>query len=85
MRKSGALFNDALRLAGTCVPVVWLALSAGVAQGQEAASPQAQGAVNPSVTKPFQAMINTICSKCHNTTDWAGGFAFDSLDVNHPG
>jgi Protein of unknown function (DUF1592)/Protein of unknown function (DUF1588)/Protein of unknown function (DUF1585)/Protein of unknown function (DUF1595)/Protein of unknown function (DUF1587) len=77
MRKSGAWFNDALRLAGTCVPLVWLGLSAGVAQGQEA--------VNSSVTKPFQAMINTICSKCHNTTDWAGGFAFDSLNLSHPG
>jgi len=30
-------------------------------------------------------MINGICDKCHNTTDWAGGFAFDTLDLSHPG
>ncbi|MGB6451998.1 MAG: DUF1592 domain-containing protein [Steroidobacteraceae bacterium] len=77
MRKSGALFNDALRLVGACLPLVWLALSAGVAQGAEAA--------NSANLQPFHAMINNICSKCHNTTDWAGGFAFDSLDLSHPG
>lgn len=77
MRKSGALFNDALRLAGAWVPLVWLGLSAGVAQGAEAP--------NPATLQPFHSMINNICSKCHNTTDWAGGFAFDSLDLSHPG
>ncbi|HUN25858.1 MAG TPA: DUF1592 domain-containing protein [Steroidobacteraceae bacterium] len=35
--------------------------------------------------QPFHTMINTICDKCHNTTDWAGGFAFDTLDLSHPG
>ena len=30
-------------------------------------------------------MINNICDKCHNTTDWAGGFAFDTLDLSNPG
>jgi hypothetical protein len=77
MRKSGTSWGYALRRAGACAPVVWLALSAGVAHGQAAASPDA--------TKPYSNMIHNICDKCHNTTDWAGGFAFDTLDLSHPG
>ena len=77
MRTSGARFRSALIRTGACTPLVCLALSVGVASGQEAASPAAM--------QPFHTMINTICDKCHNTTDWAGGFAFDTLDLSHPG
>lgn len=63
--------------AGAYVPILSLALSFGVAYGHGKASPVA--------LKPFHAMFHTICDKCHNTTDWAGGFAFDILDLNHPG
>jgi len=77
MRKSGTSFGYALRRVGACVPLAWLALSAGVAHGEAAGSADA--------TKPFSDMIHGICDKCHNTTDWAGGFAFDTLDLSHPG
>jgi Protein of unknown function (DUF1592)/Protein of unknown function (DUF1588)/Protein of unknown function (DUF1585)/Protein of unknown function (DUF1587)/Protein of unknown function (DUF1595) len=78
MRKSGALSRYALMRVGACVPLVWLAFSAGVAHGQAAVNSAA-------TTKPFSDMIHGICDKCHNTTDWAGGFAFDTLDLSHPG
>ena len=25
------------------------------------------------------ALLNTYCEKCHNTTDWTGGIAFDTM------
>jgi hypothetical protein len=75
MRASGLLSKYALVLAGACVPVAWLGLPAGVAQGQEAMSPGADKALNDLAT-------NT-CEKCHNTTDWAGSLAMDSLDLGH--
>jgi hypothetical protein len=52
-----------------------LGLPAGVAQGQEAVSPAPDKALNDLAT-------NT-CEKCHNTTDWAGSLAMDSLDLGH--
>jgi hypothetical protein len=76
MRKSGAGLNHALRRAGACAPLVWLALAAGSAHAQSA---------NPNLVKAFNDLTNSNCEKCHNTTDWAGGFAFDILDVSHPG
>jgi hypothetical protein len=74
----------ALMRAGACAPVVLFALAAGVARAQGAA--QTQGAASADAgLKPYHTMINNICDKCHNTTDWAGGFAFDTLDLSQPG
>jgi mono/diheme cytochrome c family protein len=75
MRESGLLARCALVLAGTCVPVAWLGLSAGVAQGQEA--------VSPGPDKVLNDLATNSCEKCHNTTDWAGSLAMDSLDLSH--
>ncbi|MGH8259978.1 MAG: DUF1587 domain-containing protein, partial [Steroidobacteraceae bacterium] len=80
MRERGVGLSGVLMRASACVPLAWLALSAGVAQGADAAS-----TANAATLKPFHTMINGICDKCHNTTDWAGGFAFDTLDLSHPG
>src|SRR5690242_19395651 len=33
----------------------------------------------PAGAKEKWAFLNKYCSKCHNTQDWAGGIAFDSL------
>jgi mono/diheme cytochrome c family protein len=73
MRKSGAWLTYAVTLAGACVPTAWLALSPGVAQAQE---PAPAGA-----SQPYRDLLNSNCSKCHNATDWAGGLAFDTLDL----
>ncbi|MEJ1966704.1 MAG: DUF1592 domain-containing protein [Gammaproteobacteria bacterium] len=77
MRKSGTLSRYALLLAGACVPVAQLALAAEAAPDHEA--------VSTSPAKAFSDLIDANCVKCHNTTDWAGGMAFDTLDVSHPG
>jgi len=79
MRKSGALLRRALAIAGACVPLAALAASSGAAEGQGAAK------AAPADPKHFEQLLNDNCSKCHNTTDWAGGLAFDTLDVGHPG
>jgi hypothetical protein len=76
MPKSGALFRSALLLAGACLPLAWAALSPEVVHAQEAATPAAQ---------PFDALIQNNCVKCHNTTDWAGSLALDTMDLAHPG
>ncbi|HEX4676971.1 MAG TPA: DUF1592 domain-containing protein [Steroidobacteraceae bacterium] len=65
----------ALVLASACMPVAWLGLTAAVAQAQESVSPAPDNALTDLAT-------NT-CEKCHNTTDWAGSLAMDSLDLGH--
>jgi Protein of unknown function (DUF1592)/Protein of unknown function (DUF1588)/Protein of unknown function (DUF1585)/Protein of unknown function (DUF1587)/Protein of unknown function (DUF1595)/Cytochrome C oxidase, cbb3-type, subunit III len=75
MRGSGALSRYALILAGVCVPLAWLGLLAGVAHGQEAASTGSD--------KALSNLAANYCEKCHNTTDWAGSLAMDSMDLSH--
>ena len=85
MRKSGAFPRLALILAGACMPVAWLGLSAGMAYGEDA-HPQAaqdQAAATPTVDTPLHGIASNFCEKCHNTTDWAGSLAMDSLDLSH--
>jgi hypothetical protein len=76
VRKSVAVFKYGLMRAGACVPLAWLALSAGVAHGQ--------GTANPA-TQRFDDLLSNNCEKCHNATDWAGGLAYDTMDVSHAG
>jgi hypothetical protein len=72
MRKSGVLSKYALILAGAFVPVAW------AGDVPENAGP---GAV---VDTPLANIATNFCEKCHNTTDWAGSLAMDSLDLAHP-
>src|SRR5690348_2007534 len=87
MRKSGALSKYALMLAGACVPVAWLGLPAGAAGAAEGppATPtqEAASAPPPGVNKPLNDLATNFCEKCHNTTDWAGSLAMDSMDLAH--
>jgi hypothetical protein len=75
MRESGPLSKYALVLAGACMPVAWLGLPARVAQAQEA--------VSPAPDEALDNLATNVCEKCHNTTDWAGSLAMDSLDLAH--
>lgn len=77
MRKSGAGFGSALKLAGACLPLAWIALSTQVAQGQ--------GAVNADASQPLNHLVSANCLKCHNTEDWAGKLAMDTLDLGKAG
>jgi hypothetical protein len=74
MRKSGAMFGSAFRLAGTVVPMAWLALSPGLANAQAAGG-----------SKPLGDLVNNYCVGCHNAEDWAGSLAFDTLELGHVG
>lgn len=80
--QSGAFFGRALRLTGACVPLVWLALSVGIAHGQGAAT---AGTVSADSDKTFSHLVGTTCVKCHNADDWAGGVAMDTLNLGHVG
>ena len=75
MRKSGALSRSVLMLAGACAPLACLALSPDAAPVPQAAS--------PGTPKVFTDMVNTRCVKCHNSTDWAGSIAMDTMDLDH--
>jgi mono/diheme cytochrome c family protein len=83
MRKSGPLLKRAL--AGLCVPLAGLVFSVGIAQGEDAPSQGQAASAASTATKPYDDLISNNCLKCHNTTDWAGGMALDTLDVAHPG
>jgi len=77
------------------VPVAWLALAAGIAHGQAAAqgpgaapaSPEAhiQPAPQAAPENPLEHLANSYCEKCHNTTDWSGNLAMDSMDLTRVG
>ena len=47
--------------------------------------PPPQAAKAPVADKPLENLVDDYCSKCHNTTDWAGNVAMDSMDLAHPG
>ncbi len=64
-------------LAGACVPLAGSALAAEVPHGQVAT-----GAGDE--VQRFEQLISDNCTKCHNTTDWAGGVALETLDLAHP-
>ena len=32
---------------------------------------------------PVQQLLEQNCSKCHNSTDWAGGVAFDTMSLGN--
>jgi hypothetical protein len=76
VRKSGPLSKYALVLVGACAPVAWLGFSAGVAQGQESL-------ITGAADKALNDLATNYCEKCHNTTDWAGSLAMDSMDLSH--
>lgn len=75
MRKSGARSKYTLMLAGACAPLVGFGLTTDVARSQEAVSTVAD--------TPLADLARNYCEKCHNTTDWAGSLAMDSLDLAH--
>src|SRR5690348_14788148 len=85
MRKSGALSKYALVLAGACLPIAGLSLSAEVAQaqGQDQGQAVAPAPASPAPNKALNDIATNFCEKCHNTTDWAGSLAMDSMDLAH--
>src|SRR5262245_24083432 len=64
----GAFFGRALKMAGGGLSGALLAALSPVAMAQTAG--------NTAGTGGFTPMLNTYCSKCHNSEDWAGGLAF---------
>jgi len=77
MRKSGAMMVHARKVAGACVPLAWFLLAPSAQAAGDASS--AEGA------SKFTALTKAYCVKCHNTEDWAGGVAMDTLDLAHAG
>jgi hypothetical protein len=53
------------------------ALAADAAHGHEGLQP-ASAAAGDGTEKQWQ-FFDDYCSKCHNSTDWAGGVAFDTM------
>jgi mono/diheme cytochrome c family protein len=84
MRKRGALFGQAWQptaacmaaayMAAGCMAVAWFGLAAPPAQAQVPANPD---------VRAFGTLITEKCAKCHNTEDWAGSLAFDTVELAH--
>jgi Protein of unknown function (DUF1592)/Protein of unknown function (DUF1588)/Protein of unknown function (DUF1585)/Protein of unknown function (DUF1595)/Protein of unknown function (DUF1587)/Cytochrome C oxidase, cbb3-type, subunit III len=49
-----------------------------------ACAPVAWADPGAAATTPLADIATNFCEKCHNTTDWAGSLAMDSLDLDHP-
>jgi len=62
---------------------LWRKLVAGSAMLLLPAIAFAGDAAADDVAKEKWAFLDQYCSKCHNTTDWAGGIAFDSLAADN--
>ena len=77
MRNSRVWMTCGVLLAGAWAPLAAPALAAQVAQASEA--------VKTGSDKTFSDMVNNRCEKCHNSTDWAGSLAMDTLDLSHAG
>src|SRR5689334_25070742 len=69
-----AYFGHALKRAGTLLPGVLFAALSPMAMAQSA-----DGKAG------FSPLLSTYCAKCHNSEDWAGSLAFDTIDVGHAG
>jgi mono/diheme cytochrome c family protein len=69
--------SGSVRKRGAWLPLVLFASASGVAGAQQAAG--------ASATQSFEALIKNNCVKCHNTEDWAGSLAFDTVDLAHAG
>ena len=72
------------------LPLLCLGLSTGTALADTTpasapAATAAQAAPAPHSPQAFNALLSTDCTKCHNSTDWAGGIAFDIMDVAKAG
>jgi len=77
MGKSRVLMACGLMLVGASAPLASLTLAADVVQAPET--------VKAGFDKTFTDMVNNRCEKCHNSTDWAGSLAMDTLDLSHAG
>jgi mono/diheme cytochrome c family protein len=78
MRKNGAFMGYARKLTGAGLPLIWLALSGPTALAQAPAA-------SADAVKRFTDLTQNYCIKCHNTEDWAGGVAMDTMDLAHTG
>src|SRR5512138_2326743 len=57
----------------------WAADSAPRAGATGSAAPSSAATPPADIATEKWALLNKYCGKCHNTTDWAGGVAFDAL------
>lgn len=77
MGMSRSIVGSVRRAVGV-LPLALLGLAGPVAMAQVPAA-------DPEAVKRFTELTNTYCVTCHNTEDWAGAVAIDTLDLAHPG
>ena len=80
----GRIFVSTLAAAGVVLATSSLprpATAQAVAQSGSAA-PSVAAATETSGHPPEWGLLEQRCSKCHNSTDWAGGVAFDTLSAD---
>ena len=63
-------------------------LGAAMPAVAQSATPQgtgAEGHAPAGLLAQKWGFVDKYCSKCHNSTDWAGGMAFDTIDKDDVG
>ncbi len=48
-------------------------------------SPRSRACLPPAARMPDWDKLEPVCGKCHNSTDWAGSLAFDTLSADDIG
>ena len=75
IRQGNAAFATALLVALT-------ALAGARTERVHAAAPSGESATTAALEKNW-GFVEQYCNNCHNSTDWAGGVAFDTMDVGN--
>ncbi|MDY6982643.1 MAG: DUF1587 domain-containing protein, partial [Pseudomonadota bacterium] len=72
-------------LAGAIAIATLTALSSQSAQAQASQSAQAQASQSAQAQddSAFSKLVGDYCMDCHNSEDWAGSLAMDTLDLSH--
>jgi mono/diheme cytochrome c family protein len=84
MDRARAMRNPKRGPASAALPPLAAVLLAGLLSGPEARAQQAPAMAAAAASAQHQ-LIEENCGRCHNSTDWAGGLAFDTLTLDNLG
>jgi hypothetical protein len=74
-----------IALAGESVPAAQANAPQPAAAAESTAQPQAQASPHANDPNNKWGFFEQYCEKCHNSTDWAGGVAFDAMSPDSVG
>jgi Protein of unknown function (DUF1592)/Protein of unknown function (DUF1588)/Protein of unknown function (DUF1585)/Protein of unknown function (DUF1587)/Protein of unknown function (DUF1595)/Planctomycete cytochrome C len=82
MSSASAFHRRGIRLAGVLLACGGIVGSAHDALARSAPTPASAAAPAPAEAKQQWGLVENYCFKCHNTDDWAGTIAFDTMSLD---